>query len=160
MRASALALSSEIFQSTPPRGGRQPGRGRYGVLEDFNPRPREGGDGQPWPNDDDDISIHAPARGATGRCSRLFALENNFNPRPREGGDYGVAIGDKNKALFQSTPPRGGRLDKADAWLLVDDFNPRPREGGDNRGYIAEVLHCDFNPRPREGGDILIGVYL
>jgi len=97
----------------------------------FNPRPRAGGDG-------------APVRGTSPTFS--------FNPRPRAGGDmvdwkkYGITIvsihaparGATDAAIlcfeepmFQSTPPRGGRLRSA---LTTGDFtcfNPRPRAGGD-----------------------------
>ena len=33
------------------------------------------------------ISIHAPARGATHTSSLALLLPPDFNPRPREGGD-------------------------------------------------------------------------
>ena len=100
------------FQSTPPRGGRH-----YIIILGiyyfpyFNPRPREGGD-----HDFlqvvlgiHQISIHAPARGATRPAARRTSLTE-----------------------FQSTPPRGGRLHMAEALSCIkQDFNPRPREGGD-----------------------------
>ena len=77
-----------MFQSTPPRGGR-----RAYLVKDFsdgsfNPRPRAGGDGnEPDADALAKVSIHAPARGAT--------------PAP------GLSI---RSFMFQSTPPRGGRL--------------------------------------------------
>ncbi len=56
-----------LFQSTPPRGGRLYRPVQYPpCVYDFNPRPREGGD-----------DILAPATES----------ELHFNPRPREGGD-------------------------------------------------------------------------
>ena len=100
-----------IFQSTPPRGGRL----KHGVR-----RVRTG-----------KISIHAPARGATGRLICRIRFSIYFNPRPRAGGDTpdGTAIGIAlisihapargatyedpsdivDVLVFQSTPPRGGR---------------------------------------------------
>ena len=33
------------------------------------------------------VSIHAPARGATGWAVGKISLIIGFNPRPREGGD-------------------------------------------------------------------------
>ena len=80
--------------------------------QDFNPRPREGGDersqmfqtvinafqstpprgGRPVPLGPviaiTDISIHAPARGATYAGGAGSQSVIHFNPRPREGGDY------------------------------------------------------------------------
>ena len=56
------------FQSTLPRGERHGlAIGAYGHL-DFNPRSREGSDahGRIYPIMTFQISIHAPARGATG----------------------------------------------------------------------------------------------
>jgi len=57
----------DMFQSTPPRGGRRYGMGVFTVNIGFNPRPRAGGD---WSTivttmDSGTVSIHAPARGAT-----------------------------------------------------------------------------------------------
>ena len=79
-----------------------------------------------------EISIHAPARGATEipmmspliytdfnprsregsdrRHSRIVAVKHNFNPRSREGSDDMVHITESQKELFQSTLPRGERL--------------------------------------------------
>ena len=70
----------------------------------FNPRPRTGGDHksqriQPI------VSIHAPARGATGSAS---------------------VSADTTK--FQSTPPHGGR--RSAVAMALECFNPRPRTGG------------------------------
>ena len=77
------------------------------------------------------ISIHAPARGAT----------------------LGQQTADK-VSLFQSTPPRGGRLYRPVQYPpCVYDFNPRPREGGDDILAPATESELHFNPRPREGGD-------
>jgi len=54
------------FQSTPPRGGRPQGHRRAEVLRRFNPRPRAGGDRRGKPcQGPAEVSIHAPARGAT-----------------------------------------------------------------------------------------------
>ena len=56
-----------VFQSTPPRGGATEQAGIFGIMFD--------------------ISIHAPARGATVAGIKSHALPADFNPRPREGGD-------------------------------------------------------------------------
>ena len=88
-------------------GAPSPGRGR------FNPRPRAGGD-QPGGAPRGvgvDVSIHAPARGATCRWWWPCTSSGRFNPRPRGGGDNGAG-GDGLRPLR---------------------FNPRPRAGGDSR---------------------------
>ena len=79
------------FQSTPPRGGRPVPLGPVIAITD--------------------ISIHAPARGATDRIGNRDVWRADFNPRPREGGDVPAA----------PTPS------------CTTNFNPRPREGGDRQ---------------------------
>ncbi len=56
---------------------------------DFNPRSREGSDlGYPlYGRYIINISIHAPARGATGRHKSCCGMIQHFNPRSREGSD-------------------------------------------------------------------------
>ncbi len=56
------------------------------------------------------ISIHAPAWGATCLLWPLLALYIYFNPRPRVGGDVIAPATGTVATVFQSTPPRGGRL--------------------------------------------------
>ena len=55
----------------------------------FNPRSREGSDLEiAGPPLDVDISIHAPARGATDTLiGKGYPDAYNFNPRSREGSD-------------------------------------------------------------------------
>ena len=118
----AKGAAWNLFQSTPPRRGRPP----EGLPVDargpgFNPRPREGGDIQPQLISQNlivfqstpprrgrhrigdcrlqagDVSIHAPAKGATG-------------PQPPAGDRRG----------FQSTPPRRGRPGDS-----LEDHRPR-----------------------------------
>ena len=56
-----------------------------------------------------DISIHAPARGATDKSNQKINALNDFNPRSREGSDI-RPLADKFKEYqFQSTLPRGER---------------------------------------------------
>ena len=62
-----VIVVSGQFQSTPPHGGRQQqGSGGKGAGYGFNPRPRMGGDGRRHRGErGGDVSIHAPAWGAT-----------------------------------------------------------------------------------------------
>ena len=56
------------------------------------------------------ISIHAPTRGATRSCSNFVFIFKNFNPRSHEGSDekaFSILTSDQK---FQSTLPRGERL--------------------------------------------------
>ena len=144
------------FQSTPPRGGRQYHFSNYSIreiisihapawgatwkvaasargLSHFNPRTD-----RPKINVDIlhplavcPISIHAPAWGATLLLLLSLVRLFYFNPRPRVGGDSPAASLVGTLLIFQSTPPRGGRLFEKSGNRDFSNFNPRPRVGGD-----------------------------
>ena len=100
-----------------------------------------------------DISIRAPARGATYADGRFAPKGRDFNPRSREGSDARTVS----------------------ITLSAGHFNPRSREGSDSaiheldreqkisirapaRGattvnFIIPGMVIDFNPRSREGSD-------
>ena len=119
----------------------------------FNPRARKGRDSlhrQIVPSLH--VSIHAPARGATGQ------IITNYQPY-----------------MFQSTRPQGARLSKTRTTPSFTCFNPRARKGRDLlaqhlRGDVLGVsIHAPakgatwhiyspnakwgFNPRARKGRD-------
>ncbi len=121
------------FQSTPPRGGRHADL-PWSVLacSCFNPRPREGGDvRRVCSNGGKDVSIHAPARGATFACRQSRDRDAVSIHAPARG-----ATPQPSRCLssprFQSTPPRGGRPRWISHSARHRCFNPRPREGGDD----------------------------
>ena len=84
------------------------------------------------------ISIHAPAKGATLvlACSSLSLPY--FNPRPREGSDLRARKTLSRNVKFQSTPPRRERHLLIMLCLTLSYFNPRPREGSD----VCTVWRC------------------
>jgi len=96
------------------------------------------------------VSIHAPARGATGR--KLPA--NNdfcFNPRARAGRDA-LQYRFCRRYWFQSTRPRGARQIeelKAKAGLVSIHAPAR----GATRGSFLSYILRGFNPRARAGRD-------
>ena len=78
------------------------------------------------------ISIHAPARGATGRDSYSCEYILYFNPRSREGSDTPCFAMYAQSKKFQSTLPRGERpAERYRVGVADSDFNPRSREGSD-----------------------------
>ena len=81
------------------------------IMQSFNPRAREGRDQLTEREDGSQecVSIHAPARGATGTCPPGGSGWSSFNPRAREGRD-----GYPRRTI----------------WGLTC-FNPRAREGRD-----------------------------
>ena len=70
------------------------------------------------------ISIHAPAKGATELIMQSDWTVQYFNPRSREGSD---------------ATQDGAIMDLA-------DFNPRSREGSDKKGVFRVVFFPNFNP--------------
>ena len=144
------------FQSTRPRGARR--RARSCVRG--------------WHQ----VSIHAPAWGAT------VILDNNrdkflrFNPRARVGRDnvFGVSLclaylfqstrprGARRASVrykrrlyqFQSTRPRGARLCQCSLFIRVMTFqSTRPRGARRQRADFQKPPDDSFNPRARVGRD-------
>ena len=145
-----------MFQSTPPRGGRRVFFGFFRVARNrFNPRPRAGGDIllTDVRNLAKAVSIHAPARGATILGGEYWADVKVSIHAPARGAT-GVLEPSPYFMLFQSTPPRGGRLHVVGLTTRFKSrFNPRPRAGGDMLQACCLMLTICFNPRPRAGGD-------
>ena len=118
------------------------------------------------------VSIHAPTRGATPRVGRSTTPPCCFNPRAHAGRDlFGFstiiyflcfnprahagrdpyfirAIGQHCK--FQSTRPRGARLDHFHIARPFDSFNPRAHAGRDASRGVSQIIYCKFqSTRPR-----------
>ena len=123
---------------------------------DFNPRSREGSD---CPEMiailDGEISIHAPAKGATSSVISKSMLSAISIHAPAKGATTRSTY-ISFLLPFQSTLPRRERLrihTPPSRGALFQSTLPR-RE----RHYclvIKTTLDCDFNPRSREGSDIL-----
>ena len=79
------------------------------------------------------ISIHAPARGATGRHEYSAWLQD-------------ISI---------HAPARGATSERGQNAKEKDNFNPRSREGSDQRSFKESKSSGNFNPRSREGSDVL-----
>ena len=79
------------------------------------------------------ISIHAPAKGATGKSGGNPRHRLHFNPRSREGSDLDTSVVCSSLAYF----------------------NPRSREGSDIAISYSIASAWYFNPRSREGSDPL-----
>ncbi len=146
-----------MFQSTPPRGGRQAGGGGgvYAVLEFQSTPPRGGRHGQ-WRYHQDRaaVSIHAPARGATRSFAfRLIAPCRSFNPRPRAGGDAGGLGSCSRRSRFNPRPRAGGDLRNGVPIRDALRFQSTPPRGGRRSRRLPCAPRRRFNPRPRAGGD-------
>ena len=98
------------FDPRPRAGSDKCWESEYNHLIGFDPRPRAGSDGRlPQLLCGDDVSIHAPARGATTDCQRINSRPYSFDPRPRAGSDRRRSRDLRALGMFRSTPPRGER---------------------------------------------------
>ena len=113
-----------MFQSTHPRGVR-PGAGhaRRGAVE---------------------VSIHAPAWGATHKYLPCAPGIGGFNPRTRVGCDGNSILAAAPSNMFQSTHPRGVRRRGAPGAGVHLGFNPRTRVGCDTIKFVTEALEGRF----------------
>ena len=101
-----------------------------------------------------DVSIHAPAWGATRARERGTNGAWCFNPRTRVGCDKAELSGLPLRIVFQSTHPRGvRRACLASAACRGQCFNPRTRVGCDGHHRHRGWLFSGFNPRTRVGCD-------
>ena len=220
LNISASTLYNYRFQSTLPRGERQPLYSITLLIFDFNPRSRVGSDNVDYAAAEaHPISIHAPAWGATPRRSQRSRRQSFQSTLPR-GERLRLYRWSQRNFKFQSTLPRGARpssnpvsmsiatfqsplprgerqqawpfdmvvLDisihapawgatafdlvrlhkygisiHAPAWgatstparlfLPLKDFNPRSRVGSDFAPYTKTCMALYFNPRSRVGSD-------
>ena len=174
-----------MFQSTPPRGRRRIIRAIRGIRGRFNPRLRAGGDFNTVTVDGMiTVSIHASAREATCSTSEqqtgiqvsihasareatpeIVVPSSNafrFNPRLRAGGDLEI-LAIQLVRQFQSTPPRGRRLeDDSSFWGSDVSIHASAREA--TRLDTTFVSRRTFQSTPprgrRQAAHLLIGDHL
>ena len=141
------------FQFAPPRGGRPGNVKAASPVANFNSRPREGGDqAHPGARQDQQISIRAPARGATALVC-WHPARGYFNSRPREGGDAQHGPHRPGRGISIRAPARGATT-ASTAFSSLVEFQFAPPRGGRRGGKLDEERYKkDFNSRPREGGD-------
>ena len=144
-----------VFQSTRPRGarlrpslsrckhlgfnprahvGRDKDRTHYGQGSgSFNPRAHVGRDNPDGGNlYRFGVSIHAPTWGATGATRTWRFKTTRFNPRAHVGRDNFEPT-TYESIVFQSTRPRGARLNRSNKRSIKRCFNPRAHVGRDCR---------------------------
>ena len=121
-----------LFQFTPLREGRRAAAVELAKL--------------------DNISIHAPAGGATCNRERCAIIISDFNSRPCGRGDECDCTHANRSCKFQFTPLREGRLFQSAHRAQVVDFNSRPCGRGDPRDTQVSPLSYEFQFTPlREG---------
>ena len=149
-----VPVTFDVFQSTPLREGRRFLQCRETRCNRFQSTPlREGrlirrrqGSRRVI------VSIHAPARGATGVGQPASFATDCFNPRPCARGDGTVTADDRRREQFQSTPLREGRRSLRRRPRAEDCFNPRPCARGDLSKVPQSLDDIKFQSTPlREG---------
>ena len=138
-------------------------RPRVTLWPRFNPRSHAGSDGDKgYLILSDGVSIHAPTRGATAAGSQAPSLSWRFNPRSHAGSDPVLAFGNQRPGCFnprshagsdacsladgcgvrtfQSTLPRGERLNGTGQGANGFCFNPRSHAGSDQKWMVARQV--------------------
>ncbi len=140
-----------LFQSTRPRGARLYSVVPDGTLVSFqSTRPRGARPRRPAHGaGDEDVSIHAPARGATA-CWDAYERQTIVSIHAPVRGATAVASTPTSGTRFQSTRPRGARLATYGASSVAMGFNPRAREGRDEAAISNSPQSWSFqSTRPR-----------
>ena len=101
-----------------------------------------------------DVSIHAPARGATLCLRSGPGAGVMFQSTPPHGGRLIIQLFFLLIALFQSTPPHGGRLNNAFTSWTTGWFQSTPPHGGRQYLLLPWVYPCNVSIHaPARGGD-------
>ena len=120
----------------------------------FNPRSRVGNDFNQFGIEFfRTISIHVPAWGTT-EMKQLADIAMKFQSTFPRGERLNVMDVWIKLSVFQSTFPRGERLNIRTENICAVNFNPRSRVGNDYLPQIMILMYLYFNPRSRVGNDL------
>ena len=179
LRASQVVGQPTCFNPRARVGRDTPRITRAAPCFGFNPRARVGRDTNRWAGrHGEEVSIHAPAWGATGIVSpdtqtQLVSIHapawgatffefihksiaHAFqSTRPRGARPITRNASKRTSCEFQSTRPRGARPASVNVAISVlRSFNPRARVGRDGTTYMIQLQkRLRFNPRARVGRD-------
>ena len=147
--------TSMSFQSTLPRRERLETKRIGGKYNDFNPRSREGSDAHylykgvvygPFQStlprrerlrprvimlENVEISIHAPAKGATELSGHISCLQTISIHAPAKGATITFRRIKMQNIISIHAPAKGATGTVAFLTWMLMDFNPRSREGSD-----------------------------
>ena len=119
----------------------------------FNSRPCTRGDsGQRGVSVELDISIHAPARGATAEACIVRVSICNFNSRPCTRGDF-IAVPTGLLDVISIHAPARGATKKSIFAQRPNKFQFTPLHEGRPRSPGSEATSRNFNSRPCTRGD-------
>ena len=152
-------IACKLFQSTRPHGARPGANDRLHPAQGcFNPRARTGRD-LPLLLEErcEEVSIHAPARGATRAAHTSSGTSIRFNPRARTGRDINASQYPVRVYMFQSTRPHGARRRSWAARRSRSMFQSTRPHGARRQALALPPRRARFNPRARTGRDQAIG---
>ena len=152
-------LLSDVFQSTLPHGERLSRRVIGASPFHFNPRSRMGSDRSlaGLAERDLDISIHAPAWGATA-CLQVVHVDGFISIHaPAWGATNGGKYGRERHPISIHAPAWGATHRETLLLRKMANFNPRSRMGSDKRVWYTMYAVPYFNPRSRMGSDPTYG---
>ena len=126
--SAAIKKPNGEFQSTHPQGVRQPASKPHSYVSCFNPRTRKGCDSEyPISRFALDVSIHAPARGAT-RHGRVNApLDVSIHAPARGATEKAFEV--NRRFLVSIHAPARGATPARVLVTALSSFNPRTRKG-------------------------------
>ncbi len=161
--ANSIINRQTLFQSTLPRRERHPAPLPSHPLQHFNPRSREGSDQRPQQAaaQGAEISIHAPAKGATSRIMSIASTVSIFQSTLPRRERRGRSAHCGTSSTFQSTLPRRERRSAGLAPAFSSmHFNPRSREGSDVAGRpiaASEPFQSTLPRRERRASSAVMG---
>ena len=175
-RCKWILQDMDEFRSTPPRGRRQSqGKVSRRQKQCFDPRPREGGDFQrriifrrkrrfrstpprgrrrAFPcarHRCRAVSIHAPAREATGPSARVFRLPGVSIHAPAREATFPLNYPTIVKNVSIHAPAREATALPRRGATQPHSFDPRPREGGDRCARASLRAYRTFRSTPPRG---------
>ena len=101
----------------------------------------------------ENISIHAPTRGATAAAPLTTAPSRISIHAPTRGATTCRIASFFTGRISIHAPTRGATLIDLFIRIFLDNFNPRSHEGSDDYTPNSRTISSDFNPRSHEGSD-------
>ena len=151
-------LRGTSFQLTRPRGARRRPWSRRCSARRFNSRAREGRDRiTSVIHAPQDVSTHAPARGATPSSLASLRLQSVSTHAPARGATKRARCRRAGRCGFNSRAREGRDRCKAHRWLSRSQFQlTRPRGARHELEFTATFVFSRFNSRAREGRDCIM----
>ena len=126
-------------------------------LMDFNPRSREGSDEVNTRfHTTGDISIHAPAKGATHSSETPYSLQIISIHAPAKGATVSAVLPGSSTRISIHAPAKGATANFAFILTGMEISIHAPAKGATNRSRQYRWMYLYFNPRSREGSDYAV----